>query len=173
MRPEQRPRAGHAPAPSYGQHPGHVHPSQQVPVSGRGPARDGSPRPGAERSPTGRPSGPWIRGAVTLAGVFLVTLMGAGADSYIDVGLGTVTLVALVVSTALAALLVRRSDLGTVVVAPPLVFSAVALINIALAPSASLNLATMATLLIRGFPAMAIATGVGLAVVLVRLVTRR
>jgi hypothetical protein len=105
--------------------------------------------------------------------MFLITLMGAGADSYIDVGLGTVTLVALVVSTALAALLVRRSDLGTVVVAPPLVFSAVALINIALAPSASLNLATMATLLIRGFPAMAIASGVGLVVVLIRLVSRR
>ena len=105
--------------------------------------------------------------------MFLITLMGAGADSYIDVALGTVTLLALVVSTALATLLVRRSDLGTVVVAPPLVFSAVALINIALAPSASLNLATMATLLIRGFPAMAIASGVGLVVVLIRLVSRR
>jgi hypothetical protein len=70
-------------------------------------------------------------------------------------------------------LVVRRRDMLSVVVAPPLVFVAVAVANIALAPSASFNLPTIATLLVRGFPTMAIATGVALVIALVRLITRR
>jgi hypothetical protein len=50
---------------------------------------------------------------------------------------------------------------------------AVALANIGLAPSATLSLPTLATLLVRGFPAMAIATGAAVLVFLFRLVTRR
>lgn len=114
-----------------------------------------------------------IRGAVAVVGMFLVTLAGAGIDSFIGVGLGLLTLAALVGVTAAAALVVRRRDLLSVVVAPPLVFVAVALLNIALAPSASFNLPTVATLLVRGFPTMAIATGVGLALALFRLAARR
>ena len=105
--------------------------------------------------------------------MFLVTLAGAGVDSFTGIGLGLVTLVALVAVTALAALLVRRRDLLSVIVAPPLVFVAVAAVNIALAPSASFNLATAATLLVRGFPTMGLATGVALVVGLFRLAARR
>lgn len=110
---------------------------------------------------------------LAILGVIAVTLVGAGADSFVGVGLGVITLVALVISTGMAAALVRRRDLGTVMVAPPLVFVGVAVVNIALAPSATFSLPTMATLLIRGFPTMAIAVVVGLAVALVRLITRR
>jgi hypothetical protein len=73
----------------------------------------------------------------------------------------------------LATLAVRRRDLLSVVIAPPLVFVAVALANIGLAPSATLSLPTLATLLVRGFPAMAIATSAAVLVALFRLVTRR
>ncbi|MGY5884460.1 DUF6542 domain-containing protein [Modestobacter lacusdianchii] len=118
-------------------------------------------------------SGPRVPGVVALMGVFLVTLVAAAADSYVGIGLGMITLVALTVSTVLAALVTRRRDLLTVVVAPPLVFCAVALANIGLAPSATLNLPSLVTLLVRGFPAMAIATGAALALTLVRLATRR
>ncbi len=45
--------------------------------------------------------------------------------------------------------------------------------NTALAPSASLNLPTMATLLVRGFPTMAAATGVAIVLTVFRLLTRR
>ena len=88
-------------------------------------------------------------------------------------GLGLITLVALTAGTVVATLAVRRQDLLTVVLAPPLVFVAVAVINIGLAPSASLSLPTLATLLVRGFPAMAVATGAALLLALFRLVTRR
>jgi hypothetical protein len=61
----------------------------------------------------------------------------------------------------------------TVVLSPPLVFVAVAGANIALSPTVSLSLPTVATLLIRGFPTMAVATGAALLLALVRIVTRR
>jgi NADH:ubiquinone oxidoreductase subunit K len=105
--------------------------------------------------------------------VFLVTLAAAAADSYIGIGLGRITLVALTASAAVASLLVRRRDLLTTLIAPPLVFVAVALLNIALAPSATFTLPTVATLLIQGFPAMAIATGAALVVTRFRMASRR
>jgi hypothetical protein len=114
-----------------------------------------------------------LRGAFVIVGLFLLTLAAAAADSYIGLGLGMITLVALTFGSVVAALLVRRRDLFTVLVAPPLVFVAVAVVNIGLAPSASLNVATLATLLVRGFPAMGIATAAAVLVSLFRMITRR
>jgi len=114
-----------------------------------------------------------VRGVLAVLGIFLLTLVAAAADSYIGVGLGLITLVALTVGAVVATLRVRRRDLLSVVVAPPLVFVAVAVVNIGLAPSATLSLPTLATLLVRGFPAMAIATGAAIVLSLFRLVTRR
>ena len=73
----------------------------------------------------------------------------------------------------MATLAVRRRDLLSVVLAPPLVFVAVAVVNVALAPSADLTLPGLATLLVRGFPTMAIATGAALLLSLFRLITKR
>jgi len=133
-----------------------------------GPVRERAARESVEAGRGGR-----LRGLVAVVGMFLVTLAGAGIDSFVGIGLGTVTLAAMVSVTALAALLVRRRDIVSVVVAPPLVFLAVAAVNIALAPSASFNLPTIATLLVRGFPTMGIATGVALVLALIRLAARR
>ena len=129
------------------------------------------PRPARPARPAAE--GGRFRGAVAVLGMFLVTLAGAGVDSFVGIGLGLVTLVALVSVTVIATLTVRRRDLWSVLVAPPLVFVAVAALNIALAPSASFSLPTVATLLVRGFPTMAIATGVALVLGLIRLVARR
>jgi len=161
-------------------------------VSARGTDRDaergtdrGRPqerRPSSRSSDGARPrspvapvetSGGRLRGALAVLGVFLITLAGAGADSFVGIGLGMITLVCLVASTVFATLLVRRRDLISVVVAPPLVFVAVAAVNIGLAPSAQFSLPTIATLLVRGFPTMAIATGVAIVLALFRLVARR
>jgi hypothetical protein len=136
------------------------------------------PRAAATRPPRGdvrtaESGGSRLRGILAVLAVFLVTLAGCGLDSYLGTGLGTITLVALVGSAALATLLVRRRDLLSVIVAPPLVFVAVAVVDVAAAPSASFSLATVATLLIRGFPAMGIATGVALIIGLCRLAARR
>ena len=114
-----------------------------------------------------------VRGAVAVLGMFLVTLVGAGIDSFVGVGLGMITLAALLASTAVAMLVVRRRDMFSVVASPPLVFIVVAALNIALAPSALLNLPTVATLLIRGFPTMAMAAGVAVVVAVGRLIARR
>jgi hypothetical protein len=127
----------------------------------------------AGRGRTAPASGPRLRGALAVLGIFLLTLVAAAADSYIGLGLGMITLVALTLGTVLAALAVRRRDLFSVIVAPPLVFVAVAVVNIGLAPSATLNLPTLATLLVRGFPAMGIATGAAVLLSLFRLVARR
>jgi hypothetical protein len=105
--------------------------------------------------------------------MFLLTLAAAAADSYIGIGLGTITLVALVGSTVAACLLVRRRDLFSVVVAPPLVFVGVAMVNIALAPSATFSLPTLATLLIRGFPAMGLAMAAAVVLFLGRTIAKR
>lgn len=149
---------------------------------GRGPRGDvrRDPRhdaPRSDRDPRRAPrrAAPQrgVAGALAVLGVFLVTLAAGAADSYLGVGLGLITTVGLAGSTLAAALLVRRRDLASVVVAPPLVFVGVALVNIVLAPSATFSLPTIATLLIRGFPAMAVAVAVALVVGLGRLVARR
>ncbi|GHE14293.1 DUF6542 domain-containing protein [Klenkia taihuensis] len=148
-------------------------PAPRAPYSSRpAPGRDARPAPRR----TARRSAPpqrGVAGALGVLGVFLVTLAAGAADSYLGTGLGLITTIALVGSTVAAGFLVRRRDLATVVVAPPLVFVGVALVNIVLAPSATLSLPTIATLLIRGFPAMAIAVGAALVVALVRAVSRR
>ena len=105
--------------------------------------------------------------------VFLVTLAGAALESWIGAGLGLATLGTLAVASAVATVAVRRADLLTTVVAPPLVYIAVAVLNTALAPSATLNLASVATLLIRGFPAMVVATAAAAVVALIRWAARR
>jgi len=173
-RSDRDPRSGRPPAAAR----------PPVPPGRSGPRPSGEfRRPAAPAEPrrtgsstAGRPvsaTGPRLRGALAVLGVFLVTLAAAAADSYIGLGLGMITLVALTVGTAFAALAVRRRDLLSVLVAPPLVFVAVALVNIGLAPSATLNLPTLATLLVRGFPAMGIATGAVVLISLFRLVTKR
>ncbi|WP_091056972.1 DUF6542 domain-containing protein [Klenkia brasiliensis] len=149
-------------------------PRAQRPAA-RDPRREGRDPAGDPRRTPRRSAAPQrgVVGALAVLGVFLVTLAAAAADSYLGVGLGTITTIGLAGSTVAAALLVRRRDLATVVVAPPLVFVGVALANIVLAPSATLSLPTIATLLIRGFPAMAIAVAAALVIGLVRAVARR
>ncbi|RBY89514.1 DUF6542 domain-containing protein [Blastococcus sp. TF02A-30] len=151
----------------------YARPSERVTGDGRrAAARSAEARPSARGRTAAVESGRF-RGAVAVLGMFLVTLAGAGIDSYVGIGLGLITQVALTGSTVLAALSVRRRDLLSVVVAPPLVFIGVAALNIALAPSASFSLPTVATLLIRGFPTMAIATAAAVVVALARLIARR
>ncbi len=155
------------------------HPSALVDRS-EGDGRRGSRASGraAERSssrvaPAEDASGSRLRGVAAVLGVFVITLAGGAVDSFLGVGLGTLTLVTLVAATAVGTLLVRKRDLLTLVVAPPLVFVAVAAVNVALAPSASLNLPTIATVLVRGFPTMAVATVVAVVVAVIRWAARR
>jgi hypothetical protein len=147
-------------------------PDDRRPADRRPSARPAAPRPAASTRSRSTESG-GIRGIVAVLGMFLVTLAGAGIDSFVGVGLGLLTLGALCGATAIATWVVRRRDLISVIIAPPLVFVAVAAFNIGLAPSAHFNLPTVATLLVRGFPTMGIATAVALVFGLIRLAARR
>ncbi|NEK57863.1 hypothetical protein GCU56_08260 [Geodermatophilus sabuli] len=140
---------------------------EDLPPRGRRPAE-----PRATRRPVPVPErGGRLRGAVAVVVVFLACLAGAAVDSFFGSGPGLVTLVALTAATALATLAVRRRDLVTMVVAPPLVYIAAAAVSTAVFSTASL--AAMATLLVRGFPTMAIATAVALVLALIRWAARR
>ncbi len=141
------------------------------PTEAAAPTRSRGSRPAARPAAAAQDSR--LKGAVAVLGIFVITLAGGAIDSFLGIGLGTLTLITLVAATAVATLLVRRRDLLTVVVAPPLVFMLVGLVNIGLAPSASVNLPTLATILIRGFPTMAVATMVAVVLAIVRWAARR
>jgi hypothetical protein len=149
-------------------------PDERRPNARAGQARGASVPPRGRTAPAAETGASRVRGIVAVFAVFLVTLAGAAVDSlFMGMGLGLITLGCLVGSTVLAAAMVRRRDVLSVVVAPPLVFVAVACANIALAPSATFNLPTMATLLVRGFPTMAMATGAAFVIALIRWAARR
>lgn len=135
--------------------------------------RSANPRPARRVASAPAPESGRVRGLVAVLLVFLVTLGAAALESWLAAGLGLVTVVALTAASTVAAVVVRRRDLSTALVAPPLVYVLVAVLNTALAPSASLNAASVATLLIRGFPAMAIATAAAVVVGLIRWAARR
>jgi len=135
----------------------------------RGP-RSAEPRGTGRVAPAPEP-GSRLRGVVAVLAVFLVTFLAAAAETYLGSGPGLVTLAVLAGGTGLATLLVRRRDMVTTVVAPPLVYLAAA--GACTAIFSTFNLAGAATLLVRGFPTMAIATGVGLALALIRWAARR
>ena len=152
--------------------------SARRPVERRPVERPGSERPARRPAPAVETGGGKLRGLLAVLAVFLVTLAAAGVESFLATGLGIMTTIALAASTAVAALVVRRRDLLSVVVCPPIVFTAVAVVNLVAAPSVHISgikafgLLTITTL-VQNFPAMGIATGIALVVGLVRLAARR
>ncbi len=114
-----------------------------------------------------------LTGLGAVAFVFVITLALASLESLLGIGLRIATLVALSGSTLLAGLWVRRSDLGTIVVAPPLVFALVAALEIMLAPTLSFTPTVFAAILVRGFPTMIIATAIAVMVCGYRIVRHR
>ncbi|MFW3173023.1 DUF6542 domain-containing protein, partial [Geodermatophilus sp. CPCC 206100] len=147
------------------------HPLDREPATGRRrTARPAEARAAGRRQPEPE-RGSRLRGWAAVAAVLVVTFAGAAADLYLGAGLGLPTLVALTGSSALAALLVRRRDLVSTVVAPPLVFIVAG--TAATAVLSTFTLTAVAAMVIRGFPAMAIATGVALTFAIIRWAARR
>jgi hypothetical protein len=139
--------------------------------------RGGSRRSGRRPAPVAETGGGRVRGIFAVLGMFLLTLGGCAVDSVLGVGPGMVALIALVASTALAAFLVRRRDLLSVVVSPPLVFVAVVAVKTVTTPGLDLTLKLVTGQigldLISGFVTMAAATAAGVVVGLIRLASRR
>lgn len=115
---------------------------------------------------------------LTLTGIGALVLLvvagalGAAIDLLFGPGLGTATTVLLPIGALAASWLVRRSALFWVLIAPPLVYLGV-LAGSLLLTTGALSLAALAAGLVYGFPAMAIATLVGVAVGALRQVTQR
>jgi hypothetical protein len=171
--PPRRPAERHHPLDRH-EHPGrpaHDRSAHDRAAHDRAAQRRPSPRPAPAARPA--PQGGRLPGIAALLLAFLVGLAGAGVDSFVGVGLGRITLGALLAGTALATILVRRRSLFSVVVAPPLLFGGIAAVNVALAPSASFDLPTVVTLLVRGAPTMVLATAAALLIALVRVTARR
>jgi len=105
--------------------------------------------------------------------VFVATLAVATFESLLGIGLRTLTLLALSGSTLLAGLWVRRGDIATIVVAPPLVFALVAALEIVLAPTLMFTPTVLASVLVRGFPTMSIATAIALLLCGYRIIRHR
>jgi uncharacterized protein DUF6542 len=138
--------------------------------------RGSTARPGRRPAPAAA-SGSRLRGIFAVLGIFVLTLAACGADSVIGVGPGTITLIGLVAATAIATFVVRRRDLLTVVVSPPLIFVAVVVVKIVATPALPLSLKTFVPLLglnlVSGFPTMAVGVGAAIVVALIRLAARR
>ncbi|MGY1741623.1 MULTISPECIES: DUF6542 domain-containing protein [unclassified Blastococcus] len=135
-------------------------------------------------SPAVAERGSRLRGSIAVLGVLVVTLAAGYVDAIGTTGLGMVTLIGLVAGTAVGTLLVRRRDLATMVVAPPLVLMAAVAVFVLTAPGfdvpdggsfVKVAGTAIATKLVLGggFPIMAAATGTALVLALIRWAARR
>ncbi len=116
---------------------------------------------------------------MTLTGVgavlvmIVATALGAVIDILLGPALGIATTIMLAMGAVLAVWLVRRSSVFTVVIAPPLVYLLVGVATLLLASDIGVTLTSVAATLVYGFPAMAIASALGVAVACIRQVAGR
>lgn len=126
------------------------------------------PRSGSRSVPAARQRGMAGPAAALLA--FVVSGIGGSIDVFTGPGLRLLFTICLIGSTAAAAILVRRHDLLWVILAPPLICLALAIVNV-LTTSHSATGLTM-DYLAHGFPAIALATGVAAVIGGVRMLRR-
>lgn len=112
-----------------------------------------------------------MRGYAAALFAFVVSAIGGIVDGLRVGGLGTIFAACLIAATAIATLAVRRGSVLWVVLAPPLICVAVALVSVVTTSHSALGLA--ADYLTHGFPTIAIAVGVGAAIAAVRLIAKR
>jgi hypothetical protein len=115
-------------------------------------------------------SRPGMAGPAAALLAFVVSAIGGSIDVFTGPGLRLLFTICLIGSTAVAAYLVRRSDLLWVILAPPLICLALAIVNV-LTTSHSATGLTM-DYLAHGFPAIALATGLAALIGAGRLLSR-
>ena len=163
--------------PNYGDAPDATKGDRRVRAPRRAPLIDEStrvePELGEKRELTpvaAPPSGRMVMAG--FGGVILIAiggLIGAIVDYLFVDRLGIVTAVGLTLGAALAALVTRKRDLLSIIVAPPLVYAVLAGLVLLLSAK-EIRITGIADAAIRGFPAMALATGVAALIAGVRLV---
>lgn len=126
------------------------------------------------RSPQGVGHSP----AAILAGsggvllIVITTAVGAIIDFLVSGAIGLFGAIGLSVGAAFAALITRKRDLLSVLVAPPIVYAVIGGL-VLMVSSRPVNVTSVAQLAINGFPAMAIATGLAAVIVGIKLLTTR
>jgi hypothetical protein len=126
------------------------------------------PRSGSRKQ---TPPSPGMAGPVAALLVFVVSGIAGSIDVFTGPGLRLLFTICLIASTAVAAALVRRGDLLWVVLAPPLICLALAMVNVLTTAHSATGL-TM-DYLAHGFPAIAIAVGLAALIGGIRLLNRK
>ncbi|CAN5699990.1 hypothetical protein BH18ACT7_BH18ACT7_25940 [soil metagenome] len=166
-----RPATRKPAAPSLGLPPGYPPRPTPHPRGRENRANSDRTYPAAE-APREDPQRLTLTGAGALLLLTLAGAAGATIDLLFGAGLETATMVLLPIGALAASWLVRRSALFWVLIAPPLVYLGV-LAGSLLITTGALSLAALAAGLVYGFPTMAIASAVGVAVGALRQVTQR
>jgi hypothetical protein len=146
-------------------------------LTGRGGAQAGYDDAPAAPRPYERGQVWWVALLVLIA----ITVLGAVIDSIASIGSDDGFNYGIVIASIAAILLVKRSNMFPVVVAPPIVYSVVAMVQLYLKSSLSNDkhglintvLDAVQNYLVYGFPALASATAAVLIIAGIRLVARK
>ena len=124
-------------------------------------------------APLGVTSGSSLTGFGAVLLIVVTSMIGGCVDLLTGTGLRLALAIGLVLGSAVAAAVARRSSLLTVVTAPPLIFVLASLVSVIVAPgglgAAGKLYDAGAGWLVYGFPAMASATGIAVVVAGIRL----
>lgn len=104
--------------------------------------------------------------------IMITALIGAILDYLFTDRLGALTAIGLTLGAAAAAFVTRKRDLVSVMVAPPLIYALIAAV-VLLVGSRGFGVTVIADTAIRGFPAMALATGLATVIAGARLIFSR
>lgn len=104
--------------------------------------------------------------------IMITALIGAILDYLFTDRLGALTAIGLTLGAAAAAFATRKRDLVSVMVAPPLIYALIAAV-VLLVGSRGFGVTVIADTAIRGFPAMALATGLATVIAGARLIFSR
>lgn len=104
--------------------------------------------------------------------IIVTTGIGATLDILVSSTIGLGALIGVCVGAFAAALLTRKSDLLSVIVAPPIVYTVFVALSLLL-KSAPVTLTSLANSAVSGFPAIALSTGIAALIAGIKLVTSR
>lgn len=105
--------------------------------------------------------------------IIVVTAIGASADVILNDKVGIWSGVALIIGAFFASLMTRKSDLLSVIVAPPIIYTFFAALSVWLTSTNSISVTALADVAVSGFAPMALATGVAALLGGIKLLTTR
>jgi hypothetical protein len=128
-------------------------------------------------APVSGTTGPSLTSLGALLLIVVAAMIGACVDVLTGTGLRLAFAIGLVLGTAVAAAVVRRGSLLTIVLAPPLIFMVASVLSVLASPGglggAGRLYDAAAGWLVYGFPGIAAATGIAVVIAGIRLAGSR